>query len=275
MKRKPSPIKTPKKAQKAPLKRKYTNAHPLKKKAESRPSRVKSTITKPTPWTAKGDPDGDPNITLGDGRKVVLQPAKQEPIPEDNPLFDPNYIPIDGPDRRERRKLIANWLKGKESGLLRYDIAIALKRQEENIERHSYVLAALRSIYGARADWRVSLCIHAWLYPQEKEELQWWLTKAAMEGNTKELEAFARATLLIRRAENRDEGGMFRPAQFHALLFVIECQRSGRMPKQNEVRAHLIKKNISIPSRNNESTHLFCGPVLRNLQRGKGGRPRK
>lgn len=275
MKRKPSPIKTPKKAQKASLKRKATTAHLAKKKTAARPARIKSTSTKPTPWIAKGDPDGVPIITLSDGRKVYLQPAKQEQIPEDNPAFDPSYIPMDGHDRRERRKLIANWLRGVESGILRYEIAVALKRQEENIERDSHVLAALRSIYGARADWRVSLCIHAWLYPQEKEELQWWLTKAAMEGNTKELEAFARATILIRRAENRDEGGMFRPAQFHALLFVIECQLSGRMPKQNEVRAHLIKKNISIPSRNNESTHLFCGPVLGNLQRGKGGRPRK
>jgi hypothetical protein len=275
MKRKPAPIKTPKKAQRASLKRKNTTAHPLKKKAASRPESIKKTSNKPSPWIAKGDPDGDQFITLSDGRKVYLQPAKQEPIPEDNPLFDPNYIPIDGHDRRERKKLIASWLKGKESGLLRYDIAVALKRQEENIERDSHMVAGLRSIYGARADWRVSLCIQAWLYPQEKEELQWWLTKAAMEGNTKELEAFARATILIRRAENRDEGGMFRPAQFHALLFVIECQRSGRMPKQNEVRAHLIKNNISIPSRNNESTHLFCGPVLGNLQRGKGGRPRK
>jgi len=224
-------------------------------------------------WFAMGDPDGDNRPTLADGTKYTIgNPEERNPAE--------SWESRMARENLEEKEKMALRLWHQHIEFIDQGIIPVAPEEKLSLAPEFFMTGifqeGLRFAYGKKADWRVVLCILARKHQEDRRELSWRLTKAAAEANTKELEAFAKATKLIRRVETMGEGGMFRPAQFHALLFVIECfRRSGSTPKQNEVRAHLIKENISIPSRNNESTHLFCGPVLGKLQKGKAGRPRK
>lgn len=187
----------------------------------------------------------------------------QEPRGE-SIAFDKTYIPLDGKQRRARKGLLMQWVQTKDPF-----IAEALKRQEE-IE--TPYREAVKGMYGKKGGWRESIILEAKYDAACRQELGQWLSRCAVSGESKELDAFSKAVESVIRA---DEVGPVNRKFLCGLQFVLRWHiETKSLPTQARVRGFLKKIGMLVDDRKNEARDLFKGPIMGNLPHGKAGRPR-
>ena len=183
--------------------------------------------------------------------------------------FNAAYIPLSGIQRRRRRELIQRLLQLQSRGLSAPMLSAEMRHQEEQEIPYVELLAA---IFGKGADWRIATCLEAEHDPRVRNELAWWLSKAAIEGDADELMRFQQAVKTIKAIE--ETAPAKRPKAL-ALLFVLRRWfESQGLPTEAQVRQFLIRAGIPLSSegRKNEARDIFNGPILGTLPKGKPGR---